>query len=347
MARDVIDLRSDTVTRPSAGMRRAIAEAEVGDDQYGEDPSVIRLQERVAHLLGKEAALFVPSGTMANQIALRILTRPGDDVVLGHETHMVWHESGAGAANAGVQFTAIGHGGLFTEAEFRAAYKAAGHMMFPPTTLVAIENTHNRGGGVVFPQTEAAAICRAAQKLGVRTYLDGARLFNAAIAVGTTARELAAPFDAVSISISKGLGCPVGSLIAGSKSDMARAVRVRRMLGGAMRQAGVLAAAGLYALEHNLSRLGEDHANARLIATGIAGLPQLRFDIDTVQTNIVIFHMAETVADAATIAARAKDAGVLVTVFGPHTLRAVAHLDVTAEQCRRAGEILARVIQDD
>lgn len=342
---ETIDLRSDTVTKPSPGMRRALAEAEVGDDQYGEDPSVNLLQDRMAALLGKEAAVFVPSGTMANQIALKILTQPGDDVVLGQETHMVWHESGAGGANAGVQFTQIGRGGLFTEAEFRAAFKAPGHMMFPPTTLVAIENTHNRGGGVVFPPSEVAAICKTAHKLGARTYLDGARLFNAAIASHSSAKELSAPFDVVSVSISKGLGCPAGSLIAGTKADMVRAVRVRRMLGGAMRQAGILAAAGLYALDHNFDRLDDDHVNARMIAMAVAGLPHVRFDLATVQTNIVIFHMAEGAPDAPTIAARAKDAGVLVTVFGPRTLRAVAHLDVTADQCRRAGEILARLIE--
>jgi threonine aldolase len=342
---EIIDLRSDTVTKPSAGMRRAIAEAEVGDDQYGEDPSVNLLQDRVAALLGKEAAVFVPSGTMANQIALKILTRPGDDVVLGQETHMVWHESGAGGANAGVQFTQIGKDGLFTEAEFRAAFKAPGHMMFPPTTLVAVENTHNRGGGVVFQPSDVAAICKTARKLGARTYLDGARLFNAAIASHLSAREMSAPFDVVSVSISKGLGCPAGSLIAGSKADIARAVRVRRMLGGAMRQAGILAAAGLYALDHNFDRLDDDHVNARMIAMAVAGLPHVRFDLATVQTNIVIFHMEDDAPDAATIAARAKDAGVLVTVFGPRTLRAVAHLDVTADQCRRAGEILARLIE--
>src|SRR5713226_2517914 len=173
-----IDLRSDTVTRPSPGMRRAMAEAPVGDDQYGEDPSVNRLQERIAELLGKEAALFVPSGTMSNQIGLKILTRPGDEVVLGDEAHIVWHESGAGAANSGVQFTVVGRGGLFTAAELRAAYKPPGHIVFPPTTLVAVENTHNRGGGVVFPQDEAVAICGAACELGMASYLDGARLFN-------------------------------------------------------------------------------------------------------------------------------------------------------------------------
>jgi len=341
---ELIDLRSDTVTKPSEGMRRAMAEAEVGDDQYGEDPSVNRLQQSIADLLGKEAAVFVPSGTMANQIALKILTRPGDDVVLGQETHMVWHESGAGAANSGVQFTAIGQDGLFTAAEFRAAYKAPGHMMFPPTTLVAVENTHNRGGGVVFPQADAAAVCEAAHLLGARAYLDGARLFNAAAASGLDVQQLSAPFDAVSVAMSKGLGCPVGSLIAGNKADMARAVRARRMFGGAMRQAGILAAAGLFALKNNLSRLAEDHENARLVAQPLAALKAVKLDLSTVQTNIIIFHMAPNAPDAMTIAARAKEEGVLVTVFAQRTLRAVAHLDVSREQCRRAGEILARVI---
>ena len=342
---EFIDLRSDTVTRPSQGMRRAMAEAEVGDDQYGDDPSVNRLQERIAEMLGKEAALFVPSGTMANQIGLKLLTHPGDDVVLGHETHMVWHESGAGAANAGVQFTPIGTEGLFTEADFRAGLKPAGHMMFPPTTLVAIENTHNRCGGLVFPQAEAAAICRAAHALGIRTYLDGARLFNAAAASRGRLAELSHPFDVVSVALSKGLGCPVGSVIAGTKSDIARAVRIRRMFGGAMRQAGILAAAGLYALDHNLSRLPEDHANARLIAERLTGLSGVRLDLATVQSNIVIFHMEEGALDAAAVAARARDEGVLVSVFGVRKVRAVTHLDVSRDACARAAEILACIIE--
>jgi threonine aldolase len=340
----VIDLRSDTVTQPSVGMRRAMAEAPVGDDQYGDDPSINLLQERVANLLGKESALFVPSGTMANQIGLKLLTRPGDDVILGHETHMVWHESGAGAANAGVQFTAIGTEGLFTPAEFRSSVKPTGHMMFPPTTLVVIENTHNRCGGLVFPQGDAVAICDAARSLGIRTYLDGARLFNAAAASGRSVAELAAPFDVVSVALSKGLGCPVGSMVAGSTADIARAVRLRRMFGGAMRQAGILAAAGLYALEHNLSRLPEDHAHARLIAERLARLAGVRLDIATVQSNIVIFYMEEPAPDAAAIAARAKDAGVLVSVFGPRKLRVVTHLDVSRDDCVNAAEILAGII---
>src|SRR5690348_11902133 len=223
---DLIDLRSDTVTRPSAEMRHSMAVAEVGDDQYGEDPTVNRLQKRVADLLGKESALFVPSGTMANQIALKLLTRPGDDVILGHETHMVWHEAGAGGANAGVQFTAIGKDGLFTADEFRAHANPAGHMLFPPTSMVAIENTHNRCGGLIFPQQTAAAVCEAARAIGIRSYLDGARLFNASAAQGRPVSELAAPFDLVSVALSKGLGCPVGSVIAGAKADIDRAVRI-------------------------------------------------------------------------------------------------------------------------
>jgi threonine aldolase len=342
---DRIDLRSDTVTLPSPGMRQAMAAAPVGDDQYGEDPTVNRLQERIAELLGKEAALFVPSGTMANQIGLKILTRPGDDVVVGDEAHIVWHESGAAAANSGVQFTVAGQGGLFTAADLRAAYKPPGHIVFPPTTLVAIENTHNRGGGVVFPQAEAVAICETARELGLASYLDGARLFNAAAASGQTLAELAAPFDFVSVALSKGLGCPVGSLIAGRYAGIVRARRARRMFGGAMRQSGILAAAGLYALDHNLARLVEDHANARLLAERLAGLRGVSLDLATVQSNIVIFRMQEGAPDAAAIVARAQETGVLISAFGERTVRAVTHLDVSRDQCRRAADLLAEIIE--
>ena len=340
-----IDLRSDTVTLPSAGMRQAMAAAPVGDDQYGECPSVNRLQERIAELLGKEAALFVPSGTMANQIGLKILTRPGDEVILGDEAHMVWHESGAGAANSGVQFAVVGDGGLFTAADLRAAYKPPGHIVMPPTTLVAVENTHNRGGGVVFPQNDAVAICDAARELGMKSYLDGARLFNTAAASGQSLAELAAPFDVVSVALSKGLGCPVGSVIAGRRLDIARAVRARRMFGGAMRQSGILAAAGLWALDHNLARLAEDHANARLLAEHLAELRGVNLDLATVQSNIVIFRMAEGRPDAATIVARAQELGVLVSAFAARTVRAVTHLDVGREQSRTAADLLAEVIE--
>jgi threonine aldolase len=339
-----IDLRSDTVTTPSPEMRRAMAAAPVGDDQYGEDPSVNRLQERVAELLDKEAALFVPSGTMANQIGLKVLTKPGDEIVLGDEAHIVWHESGAGSANSGVQFAVVGRGGLFTAADLRAAYKPPGHIVFPPTTLVALENTHNRGGGVVFPQYDAIAICAAARELGIASYLDGARLFNAAAASGRTLAELAAPFDLVSVALSKGLGCPVGSLIAGRRQQISRAVRVRRMFGGAMRQSGILAAAGLWALDHNLARLAEDHANARLLAERLAGLPGVSLDLATVQTNIVIFRMKEGAPDAATVTARAQEMGVLVSAFGARTVRAVTHLDVARTDCELAADRLVQVL---
>ena len=339
-----IDLRSDTVTLPSAEMRQAMAAAPVGDDQYGEDPSVNQLQERIADLLGKQAALFIPSGTMANQIGLKILTRPGDEVILGDEAHMVWHESGAGAANSGVQFTVVGHGGLFTTADLRAAYKPPGHIVLPPTTLVAIENTHNRGGGVVFPQTEAVAICDAARELGMASYLDGARLFNTAAASGRSLAELAAPFDLVSVALSKGLGCPVGSVIAGRREVISRAVRARRMFGGAMRQSGILAAAGLWALDHNLARLVEDHANARLLAERLAGLRGVSLDLKTVQSNIVIFRLEEGAPDAATVVARAQERGVLVSAFAARTVRAVTHLDVSRTDCELAADRLVQVL---
>jgi len=298
----------------------------------------------VAELLGKEAALFLPSGTMANQIGLKLLTRPGDDVIVGDEAHIVWHESGAAAANSGVQFTVVGRGGLFTAADFHAAYKPPGHIIFPPTTLVTMENTHNRGGGVVFPQVEVIAICAAARKLGVGTYLDGARLFNTAAATGQSLAALAAPADLVSVALSKGLGCPVGSLIAGCKTDIDRAVRVRRMFGGSMRQSGIIAAAGLYALDHNLARLSEDHANARLLAEGLVGIGGVSLDLSTVQSNIVIFRMAEGAPDAATVVARAKEKAVLVSAFAARTVRAVTHLDVTRDQARRASEVLAAAV---
>ncbi len=342
---DFIDLRSDTVTRPSDAMRRAMAAAEVGDDQYGEDPTVNLLQERMAALLGKEAALFLPSGTMANQIALKLLTRPGDEVILADETHMVWHEAGAGAANSGVQFTTVGKDGLFTADDFRAAIKPSGHMLFPPTTMVAVENTHNRCGGLVFPQVDAKDVCAAAHAMGISSYLDGARLFNSAAASGFSVSELAAPFDVVSVALSKGLGCPIGSMIAGTKTDMQRAVRIRRMFGGALRQAGIIAAAGIYALDNNIARLGEDHANARLIAEKICDVPGVKLDMKTVQSNIIIVNLAESAPDADDIALRARKSGVLLSVFGRKKLRAVTHLNVSRDDCARAAEALVQVFR--
>lgn len=341
---DVIDLRSDTVTQPSAEMREAIASAPVGDDQFGEDPTINRLQDRIASLLGKEAALWFPTGTMANQVALRVLTRPGDDVIVSRESHAVWHETGASAANSGVQFTTVGAKGVFTLDEFLEAIKPRGHVVYPPTTLVEIENTHNRAGGVIFPQDEANRICEAAAANGIASYLDGARLWNAAVALGRPASEFAAPFDLTSVALSKGLGAPGGSLLAGSADTIKRCIRYRRMLGGAMRQVGLFAAAGLYALDHNMVRLADDHTNARLIAEKIATSDSIIVDAATVQTNILVFYLSSNAPDAQTVVAQAHSRGLLVFAFGPRTVRAVTHLDVSHEQCERAADLLLDIV---
>ena len=335
-----IDLRSDPVTQPSPAMRRAMAEAPVGDDQYGEDPSVIALQARAGELLGKPAALFAPSGTMANQIALKLLTQPGDDVIVGQEAHIVFHETGASAANSGVQFTQVGNGGLFGPDEVRQAFKPRGHIIYPPSTLVVVENTHNRGGGVVLRQAEGEAICGAARELGMRSYLDGARLLNAAAALGETAARLAEPFELVSLSLSKGLGAPVGSVLAGDAALIEAAVRVRRRFGGAMRQAGIIAAAGLYALEHNVSRLAEDHANASAIATRVASHRHVELDLATVQTNIVVFRTEPDGPSAPALVEACRAQGLLISAFSDRMVRLVTHLDVDAAACERAADIM-------
>ena len=340
-----IDLRSDTVTRPTDAMRAAMACAPVGDDQYGEDPSTNRLQARMAELLGKEAALWLPTGTMANQVALRTLTRPGDEVVASRESHAAWHEVGGAAANAGVQIHEIGQGGCFTAEELRAATKPRNFAIFPTTTLVEVENTHNRAGGVVVPQAEVLRICATARELGLATFLDGARLWNASAASGLALDTLAEPFDLVAVAFSKGLGAPGGSLLAGSKALIAGADRHRRRMGGAMRQNGIFSAAALHALDHHLRRLPEDHANAFAFAKGLLAGAPVQLDLATVQTNIVVFHLPASVAlDAPTLSARAREQGVLVNAFGPRTVRAVTHLDVNRAQCERAAQVLVGLL---
>lgn len=339
-----IDLRSDTVTSPTPEMRRAMMAAEVGDDQYGEDPATNELQARASALLGKEAALWLPSGTQANQVALMTLTRPGDEVIVARESHALWHEAGGASRNAGVQLTEIGEGGVFTAHDVMAALKPADHPLYPRTSLIEIENTHNRAGGVIFPQAEAERICALAHARGVAAYLDGARLWNVAAATGTAPADLAAPFDMVMVAFSKGLGAPGGSLLAGTKPMIAEATRHRRLLGGAMRQVGFFAAAALYGLDHHMARLQEDHANARDLAQRLAQVPGIALDLTTVQTNIVIFRLTDEAPATATVLVAAKGEGVLVSAFGPRTLRAVTHLDVTAAQCRQAGDVLARII---
>jgi threonine aldolase len=335
-----IDLRSDTVTQPSAAMRRAMAEAEVGDDQYGEDPSVNRLQDEVAALLGKEAALFLPTGTMADQVAIRISTRPGDDVIVPWDAHVVAHETGASAANSGVQFSVVGDDrGVFGADALAAAVKPRGHQIYPPTTMVVVENTHNRAGGAVFPLDAAVAVGAAARAADLVSFCDGARLLNAAAASGASPAALAAPFDLVSLALSKGLGAPGGTMLAGQRDDITRAVRYRRMMGGAMRQVGILAAAGSYALAHNVERLTDDHANARELAEALSASPGIALDPGRVQTNILVFD----VADSVSFVTACRDRGVLLNAFGPRRVRAVTHMDVDAAACRRAAGIMLEV----
>jgi threonine aldolase len=340
----VIDLRSDTVTRPSAGMRRAIAEAEVGDDVFAEDPTVNRLQDRAAALLGKEAALYVPSGSMANQIALMLHCRRGDEVLVGEGAHNYLYEAGGGGALAGVQFALLGGAagrGTFTAADVEAAFKPESNHSFAPSRLVCIENTHNRGGGAVWPRARQAEVVAAARKLGLALHLDGARLLHAAAVLDATAAELAAPFDTASLCFSKGLGAPVGSVLAGSRPAMDRAHRLRKMLGGGMRQAGVLAAAALYALDHNVDRLLDDHRNARLLGEALGQIPGLAVDLPGVETNIVMVDVNEPLPPAAAFAAALRARGVLCLALGPRRLRLVTHLDVSRADCQRAVELFA------
>ena len=340
-----IDLRSDTVTRPTHAMRAAMASASVGDDQYGEDPSTNRLQARVAELLGKEAALWLPTGTMANQVALRTLTRPGDEVVASRESHAAWHELGGAAANAGVQIHEIGEGGLFTADDLRQATKLRSFANFPTTTLVEVENTHNRAGGVVVPQALVLDICAAARELGLASFLDGARLWNASAASGVALHTLAEPFDVVAVAFSKGLGAPGGSMLAGRKDTIAVADRHRRRMGGAMRQNGIFSAAALHALDHHLARLPEDHANARVLAEQLLARAPVQLDLAPVQTNIVVFHLPPQLSiDAPTLCALARERGVLVNAFGPRTVRAVTHLDVNRAQCLHAAAVLGALL---
>ncbi|MDB4956015.1 MAG: Threonine aldolase [Myxococcales bacterium] len=336
----LVDLRSDTVTRPSPAMRKAMAEAEVGDDVYGEDPTVKQLQERVAEIVGTEAALFVPSGTMANQIALRAHTRHGDEVIIGRGAHCWRHESGALAALAGAQTSMVGTDGRFTAAEVRLAFKAVDPYQ-AATRVVAVENTHNMAGGICWDRTQLAEVIAATHELGMLAHLDGARIWNAAVATGATEKQLAAGFDSISVCLSKGLGAPVGSLVAGSRALVKACHRFRKMYGGGMRQAGILAAAGLYALEHNRSRLGEDHANARAMAEVLANVKGLKVDLGSVQTNIVMIDLERGTPDAIVTPAKAK--GVFLGTAGAMRIRAVTHLDVDRAGAMRAAHVIAEL----
>jgi threonine aldolase len=341
----MIDLRSDTVTRPSDAMRAVMARAPVGDMQYGDDPTLNALEARVADVLGKEASLWLPSGTMANQVALRVLTRPGDDVLVGSEAHSVWHEAGGSAANAGVQFTEIGSKGMFSASEvaLHAKPRHSPVLPTPGTTLVQIENTHNRHGGLVWAQSDIDQVAKTVKALGLAFYLDGARLWNASIASGLSPAHMAAPFDLVMVAFSKGLGAPAGSMLAGSKELIQASMRHRRMLGGAMRQVGMFAAACDYGLSHHFGRLAEDHEHAQLIAAKIAPCPQVRMASENVATNIVVFELEGSISAQALVTA-AKERSVLINALGPTKVRLLTHLDVSRAQCLEAAGVLVDLL---
>ena len=296
-ANRAIELTSDTATKPSAAMRRAMAEAEVGDEQRGEDPTTNALQEQVAHLLGKEAAVFLPSGAMCNQIALCVHCRPGDEVMAADGSHIFTSEAGGAAVLAGAQTWPIASDrGIFTPQALNAAIRQPSRHS-PRTALVVLEQTNNRGGGAVWPLAAIEAVAAAAHKAGAAVHMDGARILNAQVASGVAAKAFAAPCESAWLDLSKGLGCPVGGVLAGSKAFIQEAWRWKHRLGGAMRQSGILTAAGLYALDHNIERLAEDHANARCFASLVAGLPGVRLDPAEIETNIVFFDCVNRGAD--------------------------------------------------
>lgn len=339
-----LDFRSDTVTRPTPAMRAAMAEAAVGDDVFGDDPTVIALQERVAQVLGKEAALFVPSGTMSNLIAVRSHCRPGDSLICEAQCHLFYYEQGGYAQLCGVAARPVeGQHGLLTLEQVQSQL-LPDNVHFTRTRLLCLENTHNRGGGRLQPYETIEALCGWARQNGLRTHLDGARLWNAVVASGIAAARWARHFDTVNVCFSKGLGAPVGSALAGPAELIREAIRHRKVLGGGMRQAGILAAAALHALEHHVDRLVDDHRNARRLADGIRQIDGLRLEGDTIDTNIVVFHVQPQRGSALDLVGCLRERGVLMLASGPSTIRAVTHLDVTAADVDRAVEILSRTV---
>jgi threonine aldolase len=332
-----VDLYSDTVTRPTPEMRRFMCEAEVGDEQKFEDPTVNLLQEMVADLLGKEAAVFLPSGTMCNEIALRVHCRPGEEMLAHHTAHPIHFESGGPAALAGVNARPLdGPRGQFDAAALEAGIRPD-FRHFPRSRLVWVEQTSNLGGGSIWPLDRVRAVTDVARRHRLATHLDGARLMNAVVASGVSAREWASHFDSAWIDFTKGLGAPVGAALAGSRDFIVEAWRLKQQMGGAMRQAGIIAAGGVYALRHNVKRLAEDHANARRLAQGLASLPGVKLDPATVETNLVFFDLTGRI-DAATLVEQLQARGVRMGALGPRTVRAVTHLDVSAPQIERTLE---------
>jgi len=340
----MIDLRSDTVTKPTPEMRAAMAQAEVGDDVYGEDPTVNALEAKAAYLLGKEAALFVPSGVMANQLSVRLHTRPGDEVIVEETAHLIRYEGGSASALSQVQLCCLrGERGILTADRIVAAIRPK-DVHHPPTTLLCLEQTHNFGGGSVYPLSRIQEITTLAKDRGLALHLDGARLWNAVVAVGTSAVEFAKPFDTVSFCLSKGLGAPVGSLIGSTRENVVKLRRLRKMFGGGMRQVGILAAAGLYALDHHVTRLREDHDNAKHFALQLQQIPTVYVDPDRVDTNVVMFEVVRSSRSTQELIEAFRDTGVLLNATGEHRYRVVTHLDVSKADVEDAAHRIGQAL---
>lgn len=341
----IIDLRSDTVTRPTPGMRAAMHAAEVGDDVFHEDPNVNRLEERVADYLGKEAALFVPSGTMSNQICVKAHTQPGDELLCDVNCHIYNYEAGGPAVLSGVMCRTIdGDHGIMDLSQLEDKIRPNNEHMVR-TRLVCLENTHNRGGGRIYPIEKIEAISAWTRKQGLMLHLDGARLWNAIVATGISGRTWASHFDTVSVCFSKGLGAPVGSALAGPAEFVQRCRRIRKLFGGAMRQAGVIASACLYAMEHHIDRLAEDHRNAQVLAQAVMDTPGLSLVPSEVDTNLVWIKVDPELGTAADVARRLKELGVLINGVGTCYMRACTHLDVSAAQIEQAADALRKAVR--
>jgi threonine aldolase len=342
----MIDLRSDTVTRPTPGMRAAMAAAEVGDDVWGEDPTVLALERRIAEMLGKAAALFVPSGTMGNQIGVRLHCEPGEEFLCDGGCHIYCYEQGAYAQLFGIAAHPVATPDGVLTLDHLEDQVRRDNVHYPLTKLLCLENTHNRGAGRVLPFDNVVALTQWAASEGLARHLDGARLFNAAVATGIPASQWAENFDTVSVCFSKGLGAPVGSAIVGSKEAIVRARRHRKALGGGMRQAGIIAAGALYALENHIARLAEDHDHAKIIAQAVEQSPYLTLDPPHVDTNIIIFRVAPECGTAAQLCQWLRDLGVLMMPFAKQKVRAVTHLDITREDAKRAAAAVLEAAQD-
>jgi threonine aldolase len=345
MTSTVINMLSDTVTKPTQAMRLVMANAEVGDDMGGEDPTVNRLEAMMCELLNKEAAVFACSGTQSNQMGVRTHCVPGDELLIESQGHIAMFEGGAPAAVSGIMCRTLpGRFGMLDIPDLEGQIRADNqHLCI--TRLLCLENTTNAGGGRAYPLEQIRRVCDWAHAQGLKTHLDGARLFNAAVATQTHVRDICAGFDTVSICFSKGLGCPMGSVLVGSKDDIRRARRIRKILGGALRQAGIIAASAIYALEHNIERLAEDHVNAKAFANAISTIDGLTVDVDAVETNLVFFTVAKELGNAGQLSNALRDRGIRIGGMGPQQLRACTHLDVSRDDCLRAAAVLRECVQ--